>query len=84
MVDGLGRVHVTFSEQMNSNYSDTFLNGTYVKIYIKPFIGEFDLNSTSRNLYLTKWSVFNFKGNRLELQLEFENPMDVSRNFVYD
>ena len=82
--DGLGRVHIRFSEQMNVNYSSKFINTTYLAINIKPYIGKYDQDEVARNLNISSWKVLEFVGNSLDLQISFESPLDISLNFIYD
>ena len=82
--DGLGKVYIGFNKLMNVNYSTPFLNSTYLNIRVKPFIGEYDITNTSRNLNITSWKVLSFIGDQLQLRLKFETPLNVSLNFKYD
>ena len=60
------------------------LNKENIDIYIKPFIGKYDTNVTSRNLTIKSWDVEKLEDDNLEIQLVFEKPLDVSVNFMYD
>ena len=82
--DGLGRVDFRFSHKMDYNYSKPFMNSTYVNVFIRPFIGEYDVNSTSRNVKIASWKVISFEEYSMQLQLKCESPLNVSLNFVYD
>ena len=74
---------IKFNESINWNYSNQFLNETYIDIFIDPFVGEYDQYETPRNLNFT-WQVTQFKNNILALSLNFSKPLDVSMNFIYD
>ena len=41
-IDSLGKVTIFFNQQMNTNFSKSFLNSTYIDIHIKPFKGKYD------------------------------------------
>jgi len=81
--DELGRVYLSFDEKIDIEYSKPMLNKENIDLYIKPFIGEYDTNAT-RNLTIKSWNVENFEDEKLEIQLVFEKPLDISVNFMYD
>jgi hypothetical protein len=37
------------------------MNSTYVDIHIKPFIGDYDITNTSRNLNIQSWKLLSFE-----------------------
>jgi hypothetical protein len=72
-MDDMGNLTITFSEEMNGNYSLKFLNETFIKIYVKA------KNETgiTRNLNLT-WNIISFEGKDLKINIKFEKPLEIS------
>ena len=68
---------ITFSEQMNTNFSLPFLNESFVNISVIPVdLGE-EYEDDVRNLNLT-WKVNNFSQNVLNISMTFEDPTQIS------
>ena len=72
-MDSTGNLTITFSEQMNTNYSLQYLNETFIKVYVQPY----QQSEPSRNLNLT-WNVTSFESRDLKINVKFEEPLQIS------
>jgi hypothetical protein len=65
---------ITFSEDMNTNYSLPFLNESFIIIAIVPIELGDEYEAEVRNLNLT-WEVKNFSGKVLNISMKFVDPI---------
>jgi hypothetical protein len=65
---------ITFSEDMNTNYSLPFLNESFINIAIVPIELGDEYEAEVRNLNLT-WEVKNFSGKVLNISMKFVDPI---------
>ena len=68
---------ITFSEEMNTNFSLPFLNESFVNITVIPVVLGEEYEEEERNLNLT-WKVNNFSQNVLNISITFEDPTQIS------
>jgi len=68
---------------IDTKWVKKFMNKTYVSMYIEPFVGEYDIDGIRRNLNFT-WIVTQISQRMMTISLQFEKPLDISMNFVYD
>jgi len=83
-IDRYGHTVVEFNHVMQPIYNHTWINNTILDLYVKPSGGrEDDEGFILSDLNFT-WYAARLEGARLDLQLDFHNPFEISPAGVMD
>ena len=76
-MDSEGNLLVRFTEEMNTNFSEKFLNEDFIKISIVEKDYDYGEDEEPFNKNLT-WEVSSFKDKILNISITFEDPTQIS------